>query len=106
KNAVVLIAPATAGALTRPGAVVALLGAFVSFCLMSSATYLINDVRDRASDRGHPRKRFRPVAAGQLSPPAALRAAAGLALAAVVTGWLVRSALAVVVLGYGALTFS
>jgi decaprenyl-phosphate phosphoribosyltransferase len=106
KNAVVVIAPATAGAAVRPGAVPALLAAFVSFSLMSSATYLINDVRDRASDRRHPRKRLRPVAAGQLSPQAALRAAALLALAAALVASLEHSVLIVVVLGYGALTLS
>ena len=106
KNTVVLIAPAAAGALSRPDAGSALVGAFVAFCLISSAAYLINDVRDRATDRRHPRKRLRPVAAGQLSPGAALQAAAALALAAVVAGVLVRSALALVVLGYGALTLS
>lgn len=106
KNTVVLIAPAAAGAISRPGALFALFGAFVAFCLISSATYLINDVRDRATDRRHPRKRFRPVAAGHLSPGAAIEAAAALALAAVVAGLLVRSALALVVLGYGALTLS
>lgn len=106
KNAVVLIAPATAGALTRPGAPLALLGAFVAFCLMSSATYLINDVRDLEPDRRHPRKRLRPVAAGELSVPAALTGAAALALAAVLVAALVRSSLVVVVLGYLALTLS
>ena len=106
KNAVVVIAPATAGAIVRPGAVAALLAAFGAFCLMSSATYLINDVRDRASDRLHPRKRLRPVAAGQLSPRAALRAAALLALAAAAVASLGPSVLVAVVLGYGALTLS
>ena len=37
---------------------------------LSSATYLVNDVRDREEDRLHPRKRTRPVAAGELSPRA------------------------------------
>jgi decaprenyl-phosphate phosphoribosyltransferase len=106
KNAVVLIAPATAGALTRPGAPLALLGAFAAFCLMSSATYLINDVRDLESDRAHPRKRLRPVAAGELSVPAAFAAAAVLALTAVLLAALVRSSLVLVVLGYLALTLS
>lgn len=101
-----VIAPATGGALTRTDAPLVLLGAFVSFCLMSSATYLINDVRDRDSDRRHPRKRLRPVASGQLSPGAALRAAGAMAMAAVVVALLVRFALAGVVLAYAALTLS
>ena len=41
--------------------------AFAAFCLASSAVYVYNDWIDRAADRRHPAKRFRPVAAGRLS---------------------------------------
>ncbi len=58
--------------------------AFVFFCLISSADYLVNDVRDRESDRQHPTKSRRPIAAGQLSPRAAAMWA--MALAAVAIG--------------------
>jgi decaprenyl-phosphate phosphoribosyltransferase len=102
----VVIAPATAGALSRPGAVGALVVAFASFCLMSSATYLVNDVRDRESDRRHPRKRRRPVAAGHLAPRAAIRAAVMLGVAGLALGWSVRPALAGVLLGYALLTLT
>jgi decaprenyl-phosphate phosphoribosyltransferase len=104
KNAVVVIAPAAAGAMTRPGVARAVFGALVAFCLVSSATYLINDVRDREADRRHPRKRWRPVASGELSPRAALWAALGMALAGIALAAVVRPAVAIVVLGYGALT--
>jgi 4-hydroxybenzoate polyprenyltransferase len=40
------------------------LGAFVVFCLVSSATYLLNDIRDRDADCIHPVKRNRPIASG------------------------------------------
>ncbi|MEX2147007.1 MAG: decaprenyl-phosphate phosphoribosyltransferase [Candidatus Rokuibacteriota bacterium] len=56
-------------------------GAFLIFCALSGAMYLINDVMDRDKDRLHPRKRERPVAAGRLSPRAAV--GAGLLLLAV-----------------------
>jgi decaprenyl-phosphate phosphoribosyltransferase len=106
KNGLVLIAPATAGALTRPGAPSALLGACAAFCLMASATYLINDVRDREHDRRHPRKRLRPVAAGELPVAAALRGAAVLAAAGLATAWLVGPREAGIVLAYALLTLS
>lgn len=40
--------------------------AFVAFSAVASAEYLINDLRDIESDRLHPRKRRRPLAAGAL----------------------------------------
>jgi 4-hydroxybenzoate polyprenyltransferase len=40
--------------------------AFACFALVSSADYLVNDIRDIESDRAHPRKRKRPIPAGQL----------------------------------------
>jgi 4-hydroxybenzoate polyprenyltransferase len=42
--------------------------AFVAYCAASSASYLVNDVRDAAHDRLHPVKRSRPIARGELSP--------------------------------------
>ena len=41
--------------------------AFVSFCFITSGTYIINDIFDKKRDRLHPIKRFRPVASGNLS---------------------------------------
>jgi 4-hydroxybenzoate polyprenyltransferase len=59
------------------------IGAFVCFSLVSSADYLVNDLRDIESDRLHPRKRERPIAAGQLSPNVAWTAAVVLAAAGI-----------------------
>src|SRR4051794_35747142 len=59
--------------------------AFICFCALSSAGYLLNDVMDVEADRQHPVKRLRPIAAGLLPVPLALSlgivlAAFGLAL--------------------------
>lgn len=43
------------------------MSAFVSFSLTASAVYLANDLADLEHDRRHPRKKSRPLAAGQMS---------------------------------------
>lgn len=43
------------------------LGALACFCAVSSGVYIFNDLRDVELDRVHPTKRFRPIAAGQVS---------------------------------------
>lgn len=48
--------------------------AFILFCLLSSAVYLINDVVDMEKDRQHPTKRLRPLPSGQLNPAVAIAA--------------------------------
>ena len=67
KNVLVLAAPLAAGRLFETGVLLASLWAFVSFSLVSASIYLINDSRDIEADRQHPKKRFRPIAAGELS---------------------------------------
>jgi 4-hydroxybenzoate polyprenyltransferase len=42
--------------------------AFAAYCAASSASYLVNDVRDAPHDRLHPVKRARPIARGEVSP--------------------------------------
>ncbi len=106
KNLLVLAAPCAAGVIDRPLVAAQVAGAFLALCLISSATYLVNDVRDRKQDRRHPRKRLRPVAAGQLSPRAALRVAAVLALLGIASAAAITPGLGAVACGYLALTAS
>ncbi|MEM8889298.1 MAG: UbiA prenyltransferase family protein [Bacteroidota bacterium] len=40
--------------------------AFVAYCCMASAVYILNDYKDREADREHPVKRLRPLAAGTI----------------------------------------
>jgi 4-hydroxybenzoate polyprenyltransferase len=79
------------------------LAAFVAYCAVSSAAYLLNDVRDVEQDRLHPVKRQRPIARGELSVRAALLLAAVLAAGALaITGWLGLGSVALL-LGFAAL---
>ncbi|HSK32419.1 MAG TPA: decaprenyl-phosphate phosphoribosyltransferase, partial [Propionicimonas sp.] len=64
KNVLVLAAPLAAGRLFETGVLLASLWAFISFSLVSASIYLVNDSRDIEADRLHPKKQFRPIAAG------------------------------------------
>lgn len=106
KNVLVFAAPLAAGRLFELDVLIPSIGAFVAFCLISSATYLINDVRDVEIDRGHPKKSARPIAAGQLSPKAAVIAAVVLAVAAVALSFVISLALTGVVIAYAVFTLA
>jgi decaprenyl-phosphate phosphoribosyltransferase len=67
KNVLVFGAPATGGVLTEPAALASTIAAFIAFCLVASGVYFFNDIVDASTDRKHPAKRFRPVAAGRIS---------------------------------------
>ncbi|MCL4396601.1 MAG: decaprenyl-phosphate phosphoribosyltransferase [Chloroflexi bacterium] len=69
--------------LLQPQDVMKVSAAFVFFSLMSSSVYLVNDLVDRERDQQHPVKRFRPIAAGELSPRTAAVVALLLPLACV-----------------------
>ncbi|MGB0098301.1 MAG: UbiA family prenyltransferase, partial [Solirubrobacteraceae bacterium] len=71
KNVLVIAAAGAAGALGHDDVPARVGVACLAFCLLASGIYAINDVRDAEEDRRHPRKRYRPVAAGQLDPRAA-----------------------------------
>ena len=77
--------------------------AFLLFCLVSGAVYLINDVFDREQDRLHPEKRKRPIASGRLSPNLALIATILIAAGSLVAGFGITVRFGVVLLSYFAL---
>ena len=55
---------------------------FISFSLISSVVYIVNDILDREADAAHPVKKNRPIASGNVSTLAALAMGAILVLAA------------------------
>jgi decaprenyl-phosphate phosphoribosyltransferase len=106
KNALIIAAPGAAGALGRddvPGRVAV---ACIAFCLISAGIYALNDSRDVAEDRLHPRKRFRPIAAGELSVRHAVTLGAGWLLIGLVACFYIRPLLGLIGLGYVILTLS
>jgi 4-hydroxybenzoate polyprenyltransferase len=87
KNVFVFAALVFAGRLGNPGAVLRACATFAVFCVLSSAVYLINDVRDREADRKHPHKRHRPIAAGEIGAPTASAVSVVLAVIALVAAF-------------------
>jgi decaprenyl-phosphate phosphoribosyltransferase len=66
KNLLVFAAPLAGDSFGRAFGFWYALAAAAAFIAASSAVYLVNDVVDAERDRGHPYKKFRPVAAGRL----------------------------------------
>lgn len=81
-------------------------GAFVAFCAVASAGYLVNDIRDVELDRRHPTKRHRAIASGALSISAARIVAVLLLVVGLAIGLLVSPAVCGLVAAYGALTLA
>lgn len=106
KNALVVAAPGAAGALGKPEIAGKIILAFVSFCALASATYLLNDIHDRQEDRENPRRRGRPIASGELPVGIAVAAAVVLIAFGLAVGVFVRPLLAVVGGSYVVLTCS
>ena len=103
KNFIVFAALIFSRRLLDPAAVALALAAFLIFCALSGAVYLVNDVADREQDREHPVKRMRPIAAGDLSPAAAMIAAVVLSAIALTASFALRPAFGVVAAAYLAL---
>src|SRR5450432_2491451 len=61
---------------------------FIAFCLMGSTVYVLNDYLDRESDRRHPTKRFRPLAAGEVTAAQGFSVAVLACSAALAAAWL------------------
>jgi decaprenyl-phosphate phosphoribosyltransferase len=104
KNLLVLAAPVLSGQAGDGPVLAGAAIAFVAFSLAASGIYLVNDVRDVEEDRRHPKKQHRPIAAGVVSPFAAVATAIVLLTAAPLIGLLATTQLTIVVLVYEGLS--
>jgi decaprenyl-phosphate phosphoribosyltransferase len=100
KGLLVLGAPLASGRMLEHHVLLGSLVAMVLFCTLASSVYLLNDVRDAERDRLHPAKRFRPVAAGQLSERTALLVAVPLGVGSVALGFAWAVPLGMTLLAY------
>ncbi|HEY9642614.1 MAG TPA: decaprenyl-phosphate phosphoribosyltransferase [Coleofasciculaceae cyanobacterium] len=102
KNLIVFAAPLFAFELTVP-ALLGSLVAFMLFCFTSSGFYLLNDIVDVESDRRHPVKCKRPIAAGLVAIPTAIAMSTTLLLTALGVGWWHSPGLGLAILIYALL---
>ena len=86
--------------LSNPDPILRVTLGFVLFCLAASSIYLLNDSVDVERDRLDPKKRLRPIAAGELPLRVALIVACVLSVLSVVVAWLYSPALALVLFVY------
>lgn len=104
KNSLIFLPLLTAHQVTEADSVLQAVLAFLSFCLAASSVYLLNDILDVEHDRDHPTKRLRPFAAGTANLALGWVLWPTLALAALGLSLAVSPLLALIVLGYLAIT--
>lgn len=102
KNLIVFAAPLFAFSVNLQSLLGSLL-AFVLFCCASSSFYLFNDLADVESDRQHPVKCKRPIAAGLISIPVAIGMAVFLLASAIAIGFLRSPSLGLTIIAYAVL---
>jgi 4-hydroxybenzoate polyprenyltransferase len=103
KNALVLAALLFGQCLFVLHDVVSSVVAFVAFCALASAGYVLNDIADREADRLNPEKCDRPLARGDLTVAAAGRFAFALAATAIVLSIILGRAFLGIAVVYAAL---
>ncbi|WP_445001100.1 decaprenyl-phosphate phosphoribosyltransferase [Halomonas mongoliensis] len=74
--------------------------AFLAFCCMASAVYVLNDIMDIEADRAHPVKCRRPLPSGAISLGTAKRLLVGLVVGSVVLSLLVSGWVTLFVTAY------
>lgn len=103
KNAFVLAGVMFSGRALEASAELRAWVTFAAFCAVSAASYLINDVHDRHTDRLSPRTANRPIARGDIGVRTALVAAAGCMALAFAAAAAINWATLGTVAGYAAL---
>jgi 4-hydroxybenzoate polyprenyltransferase len=104
KNLLIFAALVFADRLGDMRSVLLSIGAFLDFCLLSGAVYLVNDVIDYEQDRFHPVKCLRPIASGRLNRSVAMTAGIVLYAVSLVAAYLLASGFFQIALLYTAVT--
>jgi 4-hydroxybenzoate polyprenyltransferase len=72
----------------------------IAFALVSSCVYIINDMYDCENDKAHPKKKKRPLPAGQVSIKAAAILSLFLGITGFVIGWYVSTIVVAILILY------
>ncbi len=90
KNFFLFIPLFFAGEITNTVKILELLLGFIAFSAAASSIYILNDYKDIEDDKKHPVKKFRPLASGAVSKPAALTISVLLIIGAFTLAWFIR----------------
>jgi len=106
KNLMIYFPAFLGGAILQPG--IAMLGVLplFSFCMASSAGYILNDIHDCDNDLHHPDKKSRPLPSGRIPIGVAYLLAVVLASTAAITAWTVSPSFFMYLLTYLLLTLA
>jgi 4-hydroxybenzoate polyprenyltransferase len=100
KNVIIYAGLVFDGQLFNLNSVARVTVSFALLCLAASTVYIINDLVDIERDKLHPKKKYRPLASGQLSIPLAISAAVFLPIFAIILSWLYSPIFSVILLIY------
>lgn len=105
KNLLVFVPLITSHNFTDLNSLINSMVAFLSFCFCASSAYLLNDLIDLDDDRHHPNKKYRPLAAGELSLKTGMLAMPVLLCFSLLVSFLVNPILCVLLGFHFSLTF-
>ncbi|MDD2898840.1 MAG: decaprenyl-phosphate phosphoribosyltransferase [Desulfuromonadaceae bacterium] len=106
KNLMLFFAPFLGGTLLTSVSVSQLFPPFCAFCLVSSFTYICNDILDKKNDLHHPDKCTRVIASGKISISMALVFAAVLLIISLLIAWNISYTFLVIIMAYVTLSFA
>jgi len=106
KNLFIFAGLIFSGNLFHPEVLIRVGNGFILFSLVASSIYIFNDIIDLEYDRAHPEKKYRPLAAGLLSVPAAYAGAIVLAAAGLIGALTLDQVFFAILLSYLIINFA
>lgn len=106
KNLLIMVPLLVSGEFVNLDAVLLTVLGFFSFSFLASATYIVNDLLDLDSDRAHPRKKYRPLAAGSIGILNGMMCCALLFIGAAILATVVGGLFVAVLIGYLVITLA